>query len=123
MPTVPAPRRMRRAPILRRKTQSPWTTGSRRWFRSVRKHTTATLSWRAPRVLWHISYQERSSSLVTITSCARRTWASAQPFWEALGSTIVPERRDSWAGPFGYKRLHSPLEHGDGGREPAEGES
>src|SRR3546814_9735580 len=44
--------------------------------------------------------------------------ASAQPFWEAMGFTIVPERRDSGAGTFVYKILPRRFELGDGERVP-----
>lgn len=44
--------------------------------------------------------------------------ASAQPFWEALGFTPVPERPDRGAGMFAYKILPRRFELGAGERAP-----
>lgn len=44
--------------------------------------------------------------------------ASAEPFWEAMGFTLVPERPDRGAGTFAYKILPWRFELGEGERVP-----
>ncbi len=42
--------------------------------------------------------------------------ASAEPFWESMGFTLVPERPDRGGGTFAYKMLPRHFELGDGDR-------